>query len=328
MQNDLNRRDFSIQTSAGIAGMLMGSLGYELGASPPAEEKDKKDKTDMGLVLLGLNALARSPEMNYFADGHRGASLVAAHLLCVENKLDEATHARIVELFKLNWSSTKLCAPFPDAEANKADITKIGDALREGGEVLRQVGHNAIFAMLAIRAFRLLPSAATPERIDGVCRLIRSFTPWRDGKPDPKVDPPPFAESQAASRFVLKEALASIDRFVGFGQGFAGHMLTFGQALIELAAMGDVELAESCRTPFRKYVTVTRQGPAPKDRRIPDHKPSQLRPKDKKYWQKRGDHSLGIGHVFKYPYSYYDLLRRANDPELAAAWDKKAYHLF
>ena len=25
------------------------------------------------------------------------------------------------------------------------------------------------------------------------------------------------------------------------GQGFAGHMLTFGQALVELAAMGDVE---------------------------------------------------------------------------------------
>ncbi len=325
MESHLNRRDFSIQTSAGIAGLLMGPLGYELAADPPPAEQDKTDK---GLVLLGLNALARSPGMNYFADGHRGASLVAAHLLCVENKLDEAAHSRIVELFNLNWSSTKLCAPFPETEANEKGISKIGDALREGGEVLRQVGHNAIFAMLAIRAFRLLPSAATPERIDGVCRLIRSFTPWRDEKPDPKVDPPPFAESQAASRFVLKEALASIDRFVGFGQGFAGHMLTFGQALIELAAMGDVELAESCRTAFRKYVTVTRQGPGPKDRRFPDHKPSPLRPKDKKYWEKRGDHALGIGHVFKYPYSYYDLLRRAKDPELADAWDKKAYHLF
>ena len=91
METDLTRRDFSIQTSAGIAGILMGSLGYELAAGPPLKGKDNTNK---GLVLLGLNALARSPEMNYFADGHRGASFVAAHLLCVENKLDEATHSR------------------------------------------------------------------------------------------------------------------------------------------------------------------------------------------------------------------------------------------
>lgn len=328
MENHLNRRDFSKQTSAGIAGVLLGSLGHELAASPAKEKDTTKDTTDNRLVLLGLNALARSPELNYFADGHRGASFVSAHLMCVENKLEEATHSRIVELFDLNWSSTKLCRPFPEAEANVANIDKIGDALVEGGEVLRQVGHNAIFAMLAIKAFRLLPSAATPERIDGVCRLIGSFTPWRDVKPDAKVDPPPFKESQAASRFILKEALASVDRFVGFGQGYAGHMLTFGQSLVELAAMGDVELAESCRTAFRKYVTVTRQGPAPDDRRISDHKKSPLRPRDRKYWEQRGDRSVGIGHVFKYPYSYYDLLRRANDPELALAWDKKAYHLF
>lgn len=194
--------------------------------------------------------------------------------------------------------------------------------------MLRQVGHNAIFAMLAIKAFRLLPSAATPERINGVCSLIRSFTPWRDVKPDADIDPPPFAESAAASQFILREAMAAIDRFVGFGQGFAGHMLTFGQALVELAAMGDVEWAESCRTAFRKYVTVTRQGPAPDSKRYPDHKPSDLRPTDREYWERRGNRSLGIGHVFKYPYSCYDLLRRAGDPALKRAWNLKAYHVF
>ncbi len=323
MDNAINRRDFSIRTSAGFAGVFIGStIGGRLSAESTEEKKDQR------LVLLGLNALARSPDLNYFADGHRGASFVAAHLLCVENKLDEETMSRIVKLFDINWSSSKLCQPFPEAEANIASIDKIGDALVEGGEVLRQVGHNAIFAMLAIKAFRMYPSAATPERIDGVCRLIRSFTPWRDAKPDAKVDPPPFTESEAASRYILKEALDSIDRFIGFGQGFAGHMLTFGQSLVELAAMGDVELAESCRTAFRKYVTVTRQGPAPEDRKIPDHKPSPLRPRETKYWQQRGDRTLGLGHVFKYPYSYYDLLRRANDPELKQAWDEKAYHLF
>ena len=280
------------------------------------------------LLLLGLNGLARAHELDYFADGHRGASMVAAHLLCVDNDLDEHATSRIAELVDLNWASSALCEPFPDAESEPAWIDKIGVALTEGAEALRQVGHNAIFAMLAIKAFRLMPRAATSQRIDGVCNLIRSFTPWCDMDPDPDVDPPPFADPGAASQFILREASAAIDRFVGFGQGFAGHMLTFGQALVELAAMGDVEWAESCRTAFRKYVTVTRCGPGPDSPPHPDHAPSDLRPTDSAYWERRGDNTVGIGHVFKYPYSYYDLLRRAGDPELERAWDEKAYHLF
>jgi hypothetical protein len=182
--------------------------------------------------------------------------------------------------------------------------------------------------MLAIKAFRMLPSAATAERIEGVCKLIRSFTPWRDIEPDENVDPPSFADAAAASKFVVQEASDAIDRFVGYGQGFAGHMLTFGQALIELAAMGDREWADGCRIAFRKYVTVTRLGPDKDSRRIAEHKQSDLRPTDTKYWLNRGDRTLGLGHVFKYAYSCYDLLRRADDPALAKRWDAKAWRLF
>lgn len=319
----IDRRDFGKRTSAAAGGLLAGTLVGSRGSA--AEDRDVSDKR---LVLLGLNALARAHELDYFADGHRGASMVAAHLMSADNDLDRRATSRIVELFDLNWASSPLCKPFPESDPEPDQIRRIGVALAEGGEVLRQVGHNAIFAMLAIKAFRILPSAATPQRIDGVCTLIRSFTPWRDVKPDPDVDPPPFADSAAASKFILREAIEAIDRFVGFGQGFAGHMLTFGQALVELAAMGDVEWAESCRTAFRKYVTVTRKGPEQDAKRYPDHKPSNLRPIDSEYWQRRGDHAVGIGHVFKYPYSCYDLLRRASDPELRPAWDAKAYHLF
>ncbi|MAF11920.1 hypothetical protein CMK11_15850 [Candidatus Poribacteria bacterium] len=283
---------------------------------------------DERLLLLGLNAMARSHELDYFADGHRGAGIVAAHLLCVDNALDNRASSRIAELVELNWASSPLCAPFPDATPEPERIDDIGITLVEGADALRQVGHNAIFAMLAIKAFRMIPSAATPQRIDGVCAMIRSFKPWRDAEPDADVDPPPFADTAAASEFILREASAAIDRFVGFGQGYAGHMLTFGQALVELAAMGDVGWAESCRTAFRKYVSVTRRGPEPESVRRPDHEPSDLRPTDAAYWEKRGDRAVDIGHAFKYPYSYYDLLRRADDRELTSAWDEKAYHLF
>ncbi len=320
MDRHVDRRNFAKRTSAAIGGLWLLGHGSVTGQD--------HDLAEQRLVRLGLNGLARAHELNYFTDGHRGASLVAAHLLCVDNDLDEQTSSRIVELFDLNWASSKLCKPFPEADPDPAGIHKIGVALAEGGEVLREVGHNVIFAMLAIKAFRMVPTAATRERVDGVCALVRSFKPWHDIEPDPEVDPPPFTDTAAAAQFILREADTAIDRFMGFGQGFAGHMLTFGQALVELAAMGEVELAEGCRTAFRKYVTVTRRGPEPDSRRIPDHKPSKLRPNDSAYWNNRGDKAVDIGHVFKYPYGYYDLLRRAGDPKLTSTMDAKAYHLF
>ena len=319
----LSRREFASLSSAGFCGLLTNSLLQNGHAAGP-----ESDPAEKRLMLLGLNALARAHEMNYFTDGHRGASLVSAHLMCVDNKLDDKATARITELFDLNWAPSPLCKPFPDEEPNPALIDKIGLALADGKGVLREVGHNAIFAMHAIKGFRMLPSAATPKRIDGVCKLIRAIKPWRDIDPSPEVDPPPFSDTAAASEYVLREASATVDRFIGHGQGFSGHMLTFGQALVELAAMGDLEWAESCRVAFRKYVTITRNGPQPEDKTFKDHQPSPLRPNSAEYWQKRDPRTLGIGHVFKYPYSYYDLLRHVDNPALKQEWDAKAYHLF
>ncbi len=316
----IDRRQFAFRSAA-----LLGGFPWTGQETSFAEEPALKNKR---LVQLGLNAMARATEMSYFTDGHRGASMISAHLMCRDNDLDDQAAARIVQLFDLNWAPSKLCNPFPIGDTIPDAAEKVGKTLCEGSGVLREVGHDAIFAMHAIKAFRMLPEAATRERVDGVCQLIRSIKPWRDIKPSDNIDPPPFTDDAAAATYILREASDAIDRFVGFGQGFAGHMLTFGQSLLELASMGDVEWAESCRMAFRKYVTVIRQGPQPNDPKIADHNPNKLRPTDSEYWIKRGDKTLGIGHVFKYPYAYYDLLSRANDAELTKVLDSKAYHLF
>jgi len=205
-------RDGSIAVT--VSALPLGASVSNVKKPPLVPGRDNRDMLNERLLLLGLNGLARSHAMDYFTDGHRAAAMVAAHLLCLDNKLDQQVTARITELVELNWAFSKLCESFPDADPEPSLVDRIGVALTEGGETLRQVGHNAIFAMLAIKAFRRVPSAATPQRIDGV------------------------------------------------------------------------------------------------------------------YWVKRGDHSVGIGHLFKYPYSYYDLLRRARDPLLERAWEQKAYHLF
>jgi hypothetical protein len=326
MNDRLNRREFTWLASSGVCGLMANSLSLRAVETAAAVDRDP---SQMRLLLLGLNGLARAHEMSYFTDGHRGASMVAAHLLCDENDLPDPARARIEQLFDLNWGATALCKPFPEEEPEPEQVKKIGEALAEADGSLREVGHNAIFAMHAIKAFRMLPSAATPKRIEGVCKLIRAIKPWRDDTaPGEEIAPPKFTDGPAASAFVLREAGAAIDTWTGYGQGFAGHMLTFGQALVELAEMGDEAWAESCRAAFRKYVAVTRKGPTAEDKRIPEHKPNKLRPNETQYWLQRGDKQLGIGHVFKYPYSYYDLLRRVDDAALKREWEEKGYRVF
>lgn len=323
MDSSYDRRELGRRFSGALGGLAVGALcGHgQAGA-------DNTDKSSGRLLLLGLNGLARAHKFDYFADGHRAASMVAAYLMCRNNRVDQAAEPRIAELFDLNWAPSPLCEPFPEEDAQPQRIAEIGNTLAERGDTLLQVGHNAIFAMLATKALKMVPAAATPQRIEGVCALIRSFTPWRDIKPAADVAPPPFVDAVASARFILREAISAIDRFIGFGQGFAGHMLTFGQSLVELAAMGHIDWAESCRPAFCKYVTVTRQGPGPDAKRYKDHAPHELRPVDAEYWKRRGNKSLGLGHVFKYPYSCYELLRLAADADLQRAWEEKAYHLF
>ncbi|PQO31044.1 hypothetical protein C5Y96_11840 [Blastopirellula marina] len=321
MKPSFDRRHFAKMVLAG--GTLAGSAWADW--LKAAEDSPLDDRH---LVRLGMNALARAHTMNYFNDGHRGAAMISAHLMCVENGFDKPTMTRISQLVDLNWAETKLCEAFPEEDPDPDAIQKVRLALLDGSEALREVGHNVIFATLAIKSFTIMPEIATPQRVDGVCQMIRKFKPWRDEAPDESVQPPSFSDTAAASRFVLQEASDAIDRFIGHGQGFTGHMLTFGQAMVELAADGDEELAEACRTAFRKYVTVTRQGPGEDARKFNDHAPSKLRPNQAEYWQRRGDKTVGIGHVFKYPYGYYYLLDKANDPDLAKAIDAKAYHVF
>lgn len=72
---------------------------------------------------------------------------------------------------------------------------EVGKALAEGSSVLRHVGHNVMFAMHAIKGFRMLRETATLEGVEGSNAIIR---------------------------------------YSGFGQGIADHLLTFGQSMVEL----------------------------------------------------------------------------------------------
>ena len=111
MDYQINRRKFAVGTSAFACSLLINRNHVCLG-----EERSLAEKR---LILLGLNALARAPERSYFADGHRGAAMISAHLMCVNNQFDDAAAGRIVELFDLHWAPSALCKPFPQKRSGR-----------------------------------------------------------------------------------------------------------------------------------------------------------------------------------------------------------------
>ena len=279
-------------------------------------------------LLHGLDALSRAHELNYFLDGHKGAAVVSAVYLCREEAVEDGVAAAIAARIDAEWVGTELCAPFPDERADPALPGRVVSALAAGAGELRQVGHNVIFASLALKAFRDLPEAVTPSRVDGICRLIEAFDTVYDVVTEGAADVPPLDPPGPMADFLLAETLRAMHAFEGRGQGWTGHMLTFARALLDLQHLGYGDVARQALAAFRVYVARTRLGPLDTDKRYAEHPPSALRPLELDYWTQRLERPVAIGHCFKYPYGLYGLMGLAADASLKATCLAESYRIF
>jgi hypothetical protein len=283
---------------------------------------------DDDYLVLGLNALGRAHQMDYFADGHRGAAIIAATYLCREYRMEPGVWRVIQAMIDRSWATTPLCAPFPGESANPERLSEIRRHIELGTDALRQAGHNVILPTLALKAFRERPDAATPSRIDGICKLIDRFTAQPGPYPETHPSVPDLDQPSAVAEFVLSELLVTLEAFDGRGQGWSGHLLTYGMALLDLQAMGFAATARSAMPAFRTYVNRIRMGPLETDVPRPEHPKQPLRPHERAYWERRKDGPLALGHLFKYPYAYYGLMALAQDRELRQRCDAAAYRIF
>ena len=277
-------------------------------------------------LLLGLNALSRAHELEYFADGHRGGAIVSGVYLCRENEVEAGVAERIAMIIDEQWSTTPLCAPFTDEAAAPSLIDNITDALGAHLTGLREAGHNIILPTLALKALRDLPEAATPTRITGICRLIESF----GSKQVPLADDftlPDMRDKTRAAQFLLAEFIDCSERFIGRGQGWTGHLLTYSKAIFDLWDMGYGELATRAEEGFKLYIRRIRMGPQDTDKARDEHVPNGHVPLQAAYWQKSGG-DLHFGHRLKYPYGFYGLMQHAEDADLRQKCLEAAYRIF
>ncbi len=277
-------------------------------------------------LVMGLNALSRAHTLNYFADGHRGGAIVSGVYLCREHEVEPGLAQRIATIIDEQWSAGELCQPFADENPDPRLIAQIVAVLGDNLSGLREAGHNLILPVLALKALHDLPDAITPSRVAGICRLAESFR----AKEVPMAGDFPLADMRdrtQAAEFLLAEFIDCTERFLGRGQGWSGHLLTYGKAILDLRELGYAELAAKAEEGFKLYIRRVRKGPQETDKYYQEHTPIRAFPLELAYWQEPcGD--LRLGHKLKYPYGFYGLMKEAQDTQLKQRCLDLVYRVF
>ncbi|MDH3717649.1 MAG: hypothetical protein OES79_05955 [Planctomycetota bacterium] len=276
-------------------------------------------------LIRGLNALSRAHGTDYFDNGHRGGAMLAAFFFCRENPVEEKVPGVLTRMIDQHWPRTGLCEPYPDESSDPALLTRLVETMQANMGGLREAGHNVILPALALKAFHHLPEAITASRVAGICELVQAF--HKTDVPQAEDDSlPNLADTAGAAEFLLAEFVRCTERFQGRGQGWSGHLLTYGRALLDLCELGYVDLAEAALPGFRQYLRRIRLGPLDSDKPRPEHLRTDLSPLQTDYWTDRpGDWKLG--HIIKYPYGLYGLLHLARNQEVQQACLAAAYRV-
>jgi hypothetical protein len=283
---------------------------------------------DEKYLQYGLDALSRAHLLNYFADGHRGAAIIAAYFFCHEVQVEPGVSDILRVLIDNQWVHTPLCEPFPSEGCDAEGIERILAVLEGNISYLRQAGHNVIFPTMALKAFSKLPELITPSRVQGICKLIEAFSTSEPLTLEPNDEAVNFNNTAVTAEFIFSELLRTIDAFDGRGQGWTGHLLTYGRALLDLRQLGYIRTAKLGEEAFSLYIKRIRMGPLDTDRPRPEHKPGELLPYQSGYWELRRDLSLNLGHSIKYPYGFYGFMPLVNNHELVRRCLNEIYHIF
>jgi len=206
--------------------------------------------------------------------------------------------------------------------------------LDAGIDTLRQSGHNIIFTVISLKALQAVPDAATPARVDGLRKMVRSFGTKGGGKlplenQESFVD---LSDEQEFIRFVFEEYLKALELYLnGKGHhGFAGHVLTIGHALVELDRMGHKETARKGIEAYWQFVQQARDGADLGGKKVLDSPPPHHSVLTHDYWSEQGKRETGeivSSHLIKYPYSFYALAKEVRDDDLKKRIFERLYHL-
>ena len=303
----------------------VGAMAALLRGLPPpistAAPDDSESPLDARYLRHGLNLLCSAHSTDAFLGGHAGGAVISAYYLCREEKLEEGS-AEIIQS-ALDQHYRLAPDPFPAEKPLENGVATLLRSMEDGIDQLCRDGHNVIFLSLALRALHDLPDSVTPARIDGLRKTLQSLEPKKKKKVDVEVP-----ESMSGfSEFVLTEFLGSTEG--GPGQGYSGHLLTYGRAILDLRLLGHEVFAKRCIHAYRLAVQTARPRSPVGDYKADRPKVKFLRPDQREYWKRRvSAGTLELGHLFKYPYGFFGVRKHSKNPELNEVCLNHSHRLF
>jgi hypothetical protein len=311
------------------AGLIVAGAGFcpEALFDRRAAADDEKPSADAPIgsreIVKGLDGMSRVAEKgNTFGLGHNAAAVISSAFFCREQKLDADTQKEILAFLDARLLKSPIyAATRPKEAADPKLVEGLLEDLDAGIATLSGKGHNIIFAVASLKGLRAVPEAATPERIDGLRKMVRSF--GKTGReaakdPEPLVD---LADEQKFIHFIFEEFLKAR------GDGFDGHVVTIGHALVELHRMGHKELARKGVPAYWQWVRNSRDDGGDKGAPAPPKAPTPL---TREYWAAQAKRRIGeivSSHTIKYPYSFYALAKDVRDEDLKKRILAKVYQL-
>jgi hypothetical protein len=333
---DARREFLKAGLLAAGTGLWSGTFFQTLAAAD--EKKSPAEAAALGPreLLKGLDGMSRVAEggKDPFGGGHNAAAVLASVFFCREQKIDGPTQKEIRSLIEARLLKSPIYAPRPKETADPEVVGALVKDLDAGIDTLRRSGHNIIFANIALKALREVPEAATPERVNGLRKMVRSFGTRRFAG-DPLENKSTFVDLRDETKFVhfvFEEYLKALDLYLnGKGHhGFAGHLLTVGHALLELRRMGYRETADKGVAAYWQFVQGARDGADLGGQKVKAAPPRAPTPLTRDYWAGQGKRRAGVivsAHLIKYPYSFFALARELRDDDLKQRLLEKLYHL-
>jgi hypothetical protein len=280
-----------------------------------ADDKNATDDLLVGTreIVKGLDGMSRVADKgSTFGLGHNAAAVISSAFFCREQALDGDTQQEILAFLDARLLKNSIYAePRPNATSDPQLVEGLLEDLDAGIASLRGKGHNIIFTVACLKALGAVPEASTSERIAGLRKMVRSF-----GKSGTEVakDPDPLVgldDERKFIHFVFEEFLKAK------GNGFDGHVLTIGHALVELYRMGHKALAQKGVPAYWQWVRQSRGGGT--EGTVAAEPPRKPTPLSREYWAAQAHRSLGeivSSHTVKYPYSFYALAKDVTDEDL------------
>ncbi len=271
---------------------------------------------------------------------HFGAAAIASYFFVKDHDMD-------AELGRLIFSQAKamvnkVLGMNSEQHRTVCDeetaVAAILEALDPTIDQLHWVGHNVIYSSISLLAIRELKGWGNPDDLAGITSLIRSFERTIPGRSwigfsasevkrmvITEEDRFPAISNPSELSFFVLEQLADFPIIyrAESHHDLIGHMLTFSHALNILYDLGHVSYFERGLLPFLKLVKALRGSRhimpgdpiklvSPVDRLpLQCSTRTEFLPTEYKFWEEDYTHrDWDFGHLFKFPFSFYDHLRR------------------